>query len=324
MRKLLVLFYLITSFTTLAQESLDQIKQKAITYSNEGQHEEALKYRLMQLKFEPTGLIHGHVGYELMSLNRDDEAKPYLEKATELNPTEPSHWINLSLIYSSKKEFATALNLIEIGFEANPEYKNGLAAKAKCLFRLNRFDESLDLLNKLLEAKYVHIDLLFTRAQILEEKNELDSAYADYTHGLTLNPEHYGILGGLAEVLQKQEKFEEEIIIRKRTLQLFIDNKENSDFISGTQALLGLAYSNAGDYKNALIAFNASIEIEASYSEVFIQRCITKIFLKDLEGACADLTEAMRLKPEDASAMRDFFEDEPDYKEFLDFCSPEL
>ena len=39
--------------------------------------------------------------------------------------------------------------------------------------------------------------------------------------------------------------------------------------------------------------------------------------LNDLEGVYTDLAEAMHLKPEEASDMRDFFEDEPDYKEFM-------
>jgi tetratricopeptide (TPR) repeat protein len=284
MRKIFVLFCLITSFTTLAQESLDQIKQKAITYSNEGQHEEALKYRLMQLKFEPTGLIHGHVGYELMSLNRDDEAKPYLEKATAMTPLEPVFWIDLALIYSNKKQYTDALPILEKGLASNPNSLGLLAAKAKCLFRLKRSEEALPLLNETLKSNYFEADLIFTRAQILEDKGDLAAAYADYTRGLSAYPDHYGLLAGIASVLRKQEKYEEEIIIRKRTLQLFLDKKETK-FLGGTHALLGLAYSNVEDHANALREFDASIALEPKYAEVFIQRCITKILLKGLGGS---------------------------------------
>jgi hypothetical protein len=35
--------------------------------------------------------------------------------------------------------------------------------------------------------------------------------------------------------------------------------------------------------------------------------------ISSLEGVYPELSEAMRLKPEEASGMRDFFDDEPDY-----------
>jgi tetratricopeptide (TPR) repeat protein len=323
MKKLFVLFCLIAPLTALAQETLEEIKEKALAHSNEGLHKEALQYYLKVLKLEPTGLYYGHVGYELMTLDRDDEAKPFLEKATAMTPLEPVFWIDLALIYSNKKQYAEALPILEKGIASNPDSPGLLAAKAKCLFRLNRSEEALPLLNETLKTNYFEADLIFTRAQILEKKGDLAAAYADYTRGLGAYPDHYGMLAGIAAVLRKQEKYEEEIIIRKRTLQLFLDKKETK-FLGGTHALLGLAYSNIEDHANALREFDASIALEPKFAEVFIQRCITKILLKDLEGACADLSEAMRLKPEEASDMRDFFEENIDFSEFLASCSPEL
>jgi tetratricopeptide (TPR) repeat protein len=323
MKKLFVLFCLIAPLTALAQETLEEIKEKALAHSNEGLHKEALQYYLKVLKLEPTGLYYGHVGYELMTLDRDDEAKPYLEKATAMTPLEPVFWIDLALIYSNKKQYTDALPILEKGLASNPNSLGLLAAKAKCLFRLKRSEEALPLLNETLKSNYFEADLIFTRAQILEDKGDLAAAYADYTRGLSAYPDHYGLLAGIASVLRKQEKYEEEIIIRKRTLQLFLDKKETK-FLGGTHALLGLAYSNIEDHTNALREFDASIALEPKYAEVFIQRCITKILLKDLEGACADLSEAMRLKPEEASDMRDFFEENIDFSEFLDYCSPDL
>ena len=46
--------------------------------------------------------------------------------------------------------------------------------------------------------------------------------------------------------------------------------------------------------------------------------------LNDPEGVYTELAEAMRLKPEEASDMRDLFDDEPDHKEFMEFYSPGL
>ena len=323
MRKLFVLFCLIAPLTALAQETLEQIKEKAYAHSNEGLHKEALQYFLQVLKLEPTGLHYGQVGYELMTLDRDDEAKPYLEKATTMVPSEPLFWIDLALIYSNKKYYSEALPILEKGIESNPDSPGLLAAKAKCLFRLNRSEEALPLLNKTLSSNYFEADLIYTRAQILEDKGELEAAYADYTRGLNSYPEHYGMLAGIAHVLRKQEKYEEEIIIRKRTLQLFIDKKE-TQFLSGTHAFLGLAYSNIEDHANALLEFDASLKLNPTFGEVFYRRCLTKIILKDLEGACADLSEAMRLKPTEATEMRDSLEENVGFSEFLDFCSPKL
>lgn len=323
MRTILLFICLVASFSALAQETLEQIKENAATFSAQGLHEEALKYRMLKLKQEPSGLVYGQIGFELIYLDREEEAKSYLEKATTLTPLEPSHWVNLSMTYSNLKQYEEALQILNKALEINPDYEGSLAAKAKCLYKLNRYDESLPILNKLLESKKFELDLIFTRGKILLQKGELENARIDFTRALSVNPNHYGSLSGLAEALQKQENYPEEILIRKRIMELYTDNNE-SDLIGLSYALLGLAYNNAGEYENALSAFNFAIALEKSYAEVFIQRCIAKIQLKDLEGACADLSEAMRLKPEEASDMRDYFEEDPEFSEFLASCSPEL
>lgn len=323
MKTVLLFLCLTASFSTFAQETLAQIKEKASSYSAEGKHEDALKYRLMQLKQDPSGLVYGQIGFELLYLDRDDEARPYLEKAAALSPDEPSHWVNLSLTYSNKKQYEEALKILNNALEINPEYFGTLAAKAKCLYRLDRYEESLPLLNKLIEPKRFETDLIFMRGRVLLSKNEFENARIDFTRALSVNPNHYGSLSGLAEALQKEGNYPEEILIRKRIIDLYSDNNE-SDLIGLSHALLGHAYSNAGEYENALNEFNAAIALEPTYESIFIQRCIVKIELKDLEGACADLSKAMRLKPEEAADMRAYFEEDIDFSEFLASCSPEL
>lgn len=323
MKAILVFISLMASFSALAQETLEQIKVKASTFSAEGQHADALKYRLLQLKQEPSGLVYGQIGFELIYLDREEEAKSYLEKATTLTPSEPSHWVNLSLIYSNNKQYEEALQILNKALEINPNYLGTLAAKAKCLYRLDRYEESLPLLNKLIESKRFETDLIFMRGRVLLSINEFENARIDFTRALSVNPNHYGSLSGLAETLQKEGNYHEEILIRKRIIDLYKDNNE-SDLIGLSHALLGHAYSNAGEYENALNEFNAAIALEPTYAEMFIQRCIVKIRLKDLKGACTDLSEAIHLKPEEASDMRDFFEEDPEFSEFLADCSPEL
>lgn len=323
MKTILIFISLVASFSALAQETLEQIKENAATFSAQGLHEEALKYRMLQLKQEPSGLVYGQIGFELIYLDREEEAKSYLEKATTLTPSEPSHWVNLSMTYSNLKQYEEALQVLNKALEINPDYGGSLAAKAKCLYRLDRYEESLPLLNKLIESKRFETDLIFMRGRVLLSINEFENARIDFTRALSVNPNHYGSLSGLAETLQKEGNYHEEILIRKRIIDLYTDNNE-SDLIGLSHALLGHAYSNSGEYENALNEFNAAIALEPTYAEMFIQRCIVKIRLKDLKGACTDLSEAMRLKPEEASDMRDYFEEEPEFSEFLASCSPDL
>ena len=48
------------------------------------------------------------------------------------------------------------------------------------------------------------------------------------------------------------------------------------------------------------------------------------VTILSVKAACADLPDTMHLKPEEASDMRDFFDDEPDRTEFMEFYSPGL
>lgn len=61
---------------------------------------------------------------------------------------------------------------------------------------------------------------------------------------------------------------------------------------------------NAGEFQPALEIYNAILESEPDATNVWVMRAIAKWRLKDVSGARADLTQAIRLHPEHIDAYR--------------------
>ncbi len=72
--------------------------------------------------------------------------------------------------------------------------------------------------------------------------------------------------------------------------------REHPDFALGYFAL-GTIYGNGlGQYSTAIIQFNKSIDLDPEFSRSWLNRGITKIGLKDFQGAREDFNQAVTLK----------------------------
>ena len=66
----------------------------------------------------------------------------------------------------------------------------------------------------------------------------------------------------------------------------------------------GLSQYQKGAYQEALASFDKAVEVAPDCAEYRLNRGMTKIALSDYEAADADLTEALRLAPEEAQVFR--------------------
>ena len=89
-------------------------------------------------------------------------------------------------------------------------------------------------------------------------------------------------------------------LVWKNTEALFSDvTKKYPDDATGFR-VLGTAYNQRGDYRNALHCFSRAIEIDPGYYETWYNRALVKAADEDMKGALDDYSKCIALNPRHA------------------------
>lgn len=70
--------------------------------------------------------VAGNLGAILLQLKRDEEALPYLEKASRIDPTDSQNNLNLALYHARKGNYEVAEALARAGMRSEPNSQRGL------------------------------------------------------------------------------------------------------------------------------------------------------------------------------------------------------
>jgi tetratricopeptide (TPR) repeat protein len=187
---------------------------------------------------------HYHLGEVALKEGRLLEAETHLLKAYESIPESPQTRILLAGIYFATEEFDRSLEFYDLTLQVSPEYRDALLGKAICLSYLGRYDESMGLLNRILELGYWllgeahywfawdlhelkrdaealgHVDeakgRLPTNSEVFGlagtialELGELGRAEKDFLESLKYNPVNGESLFGLGTIAGRKDRWEE-------------------------------------------------------------------------------------------------------------------
>ncbi len=97
---------------------------------------------------------HYHLGEAAVGEKKLFEAEAHLLQAFKAIPESPQPRILLAGIYFATEEFATGLEFYDLALEISPEYRDALLGKAISLAYLGRYDESMKVLDRMLELGF--------------------------------------------------------------------------------------------------------------------------------------------------------------------------
>ena len=145
---------------------------------------------------------HFHLGEVALKEGRLLNAETHLLKAYEAIPESPQTRILLAGIYFATEEFDQSLHFYDLTLEASPEYRDALLGKAICLSYLGRHEESMVVLDRMLELGYwllgeAHYWLAWNLHELKRDPEALQ--HADEAKGrLPTNSEVFGLAGTIA------------------------------------------------------------------------------------------------------------------------------
>jgi tetratricopeptide (TPR) repeat protein len=298
------------------------IKNRAMCYEKLENYDLAVKDYLELLKYDKSGETYGAVAYEYMLLNKDKEAREYLTQAISLEPKVVNYRYNLGLTYQSEKEYEEAINIYNEALKISPNHIRIKVSKSRCLVFLKQFEKARAVVDSFFLEKNFDADMLLIRGDINKHFGKIEDALNDYSRALAILPDDIELLNRSANCLADLKYFDEEVAIRKRTVDLLYKYQEKNDYKALSLAMLGIAQDGALLYEDALESFNESIKLDATEASIYFYRCIVKAKLKDNEGACQDIKKAKELNPDESDGYDQYFEDDAQFTDFVNYCNP--
>jgi tetratricopeptide (TPR) repeat protein len=202
---------------------------------------------------------HYHLGDSALQEGRLLAAETHLLAAYKAIPESPQTRILLAGIYFATEEFERSLEFYDLTLEISPEFRDALLGKAICLSYLGRFEESMDVLERILELDYWLLgEAHYWLARDLHElkRNPEALGHIDEAKGrLPTNSEVFGLAGTVFLELGELERAETDF---RESLKY---NPQNIDSLFGLGTVAGrksLWQESAGFYEKAAGACQAS------------------------------------------------------------------
>ena len=211
---------------------------------------------------------HYHLGMTALAEKRLFEAEAHFLRAFESVPESPQPPILLAGIYLATEEYESAIRFCDHALEVAPEFRDALLGKAISLASLGKHDESMAVLERILELGFWLIgESHYWLAWNFEARGRLPEAlsHIDEAKGrLPTNPLVFSLSGKIASSLGELERSEKDY-----RAALAIDSA-NTDALFG----LGALYTSQARWPEAADAFekaNLGFDSEAKSLEAVIE-----------------------------------------------------
>lgn len=272
-------------------------------YSQMGLHDKSiLSFRKAAEYDAPTDEVDFCIAYEMVNLDKYEEAIPlfescllinpdhdialnelafcfemvgdqeegvkFFEKFTDRRPYNQYGWFNLGVALTRNGAFERALEAYDYALAVNDEFAACIFNKASLLSTLNRIDEAIVVYSESLVQEPQRADSHYLIGECYERKNELDTALLYYHKATRLDPNLADAWLGIGVVLEQQDRITEGIHYVKKALDLNNSNSEYWYAYGDFQLKLGFHEEAEAAYKHVLTAEPENPTIWLDYAKV--------------------------------------------------------
>lgn len=210
-----------------------------------GNHPEALAVMDKILAEEPEhALALEYKGRSLFLLGKYEEAAEALEKALAHTPDSVLLWATLAVSLYSLNRYEEALPAFEraeaIGFAEYPNIESlTLQYKGQTLYFLDRDEDAIQVLDRVLQADPDNVDALLYKARAQNYTNHTAEAIETIDRLLELDPQHKEGWKNKATWLMRVGRNEEALAALERALELDLGNIDLLDSLASALYLVG-------------------------------------------------------------------------------------
>lgn len=160
---------------------------------------------------------------------------------------------------------------------------------------MGRYEEALRDFQSALRWSPPYVEVHVARARTLAAIGRYAEALGDHARALVLEPEHVAVLTDRALLLYRLRQFKDAAVDVEMGLRKIPLNAQ-------LLCLRGLLEMEGGRIKAALAAFTQTISADAKLADAWANRATVRFKQGDVDGALADLNQALHLR-EDANSF---------------------
>jgi protein O-GlcNAc transferase len=265
----------------------------------------------------------------LMSMERFDEAEPFIEKATSLNrksdvsfynygliskrlkkprqalenfskaltlnPNVAETWNNRGTIFNDLKNYDLAIADFDKAILLNSLYGEAHANKGKSLTLLKRYDEAFAAYDKALSIKPDLENAWLGRGNVLYSLKRHDEAFAAYDKALSIKPDLAEGWLGRGNVFTELKRYDEAFAAYDKALSV------KPDLAEGWLGR-GNVFAELKRYDEAFTAYDKALSIKPDLAEGWLGRGNVLFEFNRTDEAIADFQRALVINPDYAVA----------------------
>jgi tetratricopeptide (TPR) repeat protein len=192
---------------------------------------------------------------------------------------------------SKKKSFLIPLIIIFIASNSFAQSADKDFAAADSLIKINQFEKSIPLLDKLINSLGEKEQYLTNRAFAYMQLNDLQKAKADYQRAIALNPNCSKCIGNLGIIENESGDYIKAMNYFDQYIKL--------------EPAKALGYIKKGEIESQLRKFdealkdlNKAAELDANSPYIYLWLAITKLSMGNAKAALDDISRSIQYKPE--------------------------
>jgi tetratricopeptide (TPR) repeat protein len=198
--------------STATEADLPRLKQLATGYWKARNFAEAARFLRKALQFEPDNAhIWNSLAMSLDALGQNVEAVDGFKQAAHHGPEIAAFHENYGRASEQTQSWATADAEYRRALALNPNSEQSLSGLARVSSVLNNYTEQLSALNQLARLRKLTSEEFFFRAEALVHLNRIDEAVGQINKLLRSEPNHAGAHLFLSHIYQQQGEHQEAV-----------------------------------------------------------------------------------------------------------------
>ena len=256
-----------------------------VTYSQLGNHAEAIHHIHLALKLKPNvASAHSNCGLALTGLSRFDEALASFDRAITLNPNYAEAFYNRANVLTELQQLSDAVSNYNRAIALKPHYPEAFCKRGIALQRAGEVREAIASYDQAIACRPDYAQAFLHRGHAVREIGQTTAAIDDYARAIAAKPNYVEAILSQCALLHEQGRLDEALAIYNTAISIKPDCPE--------------AYNNRGAllwdlhrFNDALADGTKALMLNANYDFLFGTVVYTKLKICHWENITYELEQ---------------------------------
>ena len=237
-----------------------------------------------------------HQANAYIRVNRMDDARRLMERATDLASEQPTVFLSLASLCYMQEDYQAMDEACRKALSLDGEDANIYFLSAKAAIGLNNGIQAIAMLTKAIVLNDAFTEAYQLRAEVLWNMRQAKDASEDIEKLLSMNLEDENALLLKAEILATTGDEEQAVKLMEEVISL-------NPFCEKAYLLKGSYLLAKKEYEQAIAVYDEALEINPNFATAYHERGRIKLAKGDKQGSMEDMKRAIELAPEQGTAI---------------------